>query len=241
MDTALAYFSAAHLAAAGTVFIDLLGALVVGLLLGYERSYHGHAAGMRTYVLVCLATTLLTAINAHPDLWFGGLEATPTTADPTRTIQGLMTGIGFLGAGVIMKEGLSIRGLATAASIWTTAAIGVTIGVGFYGTAIGATAITLAVMSGFHRLEAALPHQRQYFLMLSYARPNAPRPEAIRTQMKEHGFAVIDWSFHGDDTAGRFSYELILQTTRADGTGKLVDALARSDAVLEFKLSPTRS
>ena len=112
------------------IFINVLGALLLGLIIGYERSYHGRAAGMRTYGLVCMASAALTVIAGYPNYWYGGIAAISPGVDPTRVIQGIVTGIGFLGAGV---EGrFNISGLVmAAASIWTSSAIGVMMGVGF--------------------------------------------------------------------------------------------------------------
>jgi putative Mg2+ transporter-C (MgtC) family protein len=98
------YWSAALVATNILIFFNILGALVLGLLVGYERAYHGHAAGMRTYGLVYMASAALTVIAGYPGFWFGGQVATAANVDPTRVVQGIVTGIGFLGAGVIMKE-----------------------------------------------------------------------------------------------------------------------------------------
>jgi putative Mg2+ transporter-C (MgtC) family protein len=86
---------------------------------------------MRTYGLVCMAAAALTVIAGYPTFWFGGQVNSYLAGDPTRVIQGIVTGIGFLGAGVIMRDGLNISGLTTAASIWTCSAIGIMVGVGF--------------------------------------------------------------------------------------------------------------
>lgn len=102
MDLLRSYWSPAELVTNGLIFLHLLGALAVGLLLGYERSYHGRAAGMRTYGLVCLASTALTVVNAYPSMWYGGIgtqgaaQGAALSGDPTRVIQGIVTGIGFL-------------------------------------------------------------------------------------------------------------------------------------------------
>eukprot|EP01037_Dinobryon_pediforme_P046241 gene46241-59384_t len=105
------------------VLAHILGGATLGLVIGYERSYHGRAAGMRTYALVAMSTTLLTLVTSLPHSWVPAFAQTAGTSDPTRVIQGILTGIGFLGSGVILKEGLSIRGLSTSASIWLTATI----------------------------------------------------------------------------------------------------------------------
>jgi putative Mg2+ transporter-C (MgtC) family protein len=241
MDMLLAYWSKDLLITNGILLLHLLGAALVGLLLGYERTYHGRAAGIRTYTLVCMASTVLVAICGHPEHWFGGLPHSTAGADPTRVIQGVMTGIGFLCAGVIMKEGFTIRGLATSASIWMTAVIGVIIGVGFYGAAISATLMTMAVMSGFRKIEAALPHQTTMHLMLVYARDGAPTAEALRGQMQRHGFEVLDWAYHLRDGAKTFEYDLVLLSNGGGDPGLLVDALAHASDLAEFRLSPSRN
>jgi putative Mg2+ transporter-C (MgtC) family protein len=241
MDMLLAYWSKELLITNGILLLHLLGSAVVGLLLGYERTYHGRAAGIRTYTLVCMASTLLIAICGYPGHWFGGLPHSTAAADPTRVIQGVMTGVGFLCAGVIMKEGFTIRGLATSASIWMTAVIGIVIGVGFYGAALSATVMTMVVMSGFRKIEAALPHQTTMHLLLVYERDGAPSADAIRRQMQTYGFEVLDWTYHLRDGAKSFEYDLVLLSKGEGDPGRLVDALANVPTLAEFRLSPSRS
>jgi putative Mg2+ transporter-C (MgtC) family protein len=241
MDVLMAYWSAPEIATNILILLHLLGALAVGVLIGYERSYHGRAAGIRTYALVCVASCVLTVINAYPHHWFGGMSATPAAADPTRVIQGIMTGIGFLGAGVIMKEGLSIRGLSTAASIWMTSAIGVVIGVGFYGAAIFAAIITVALMSGVRSIETALPHQMLMHLTLKFPHDRTPEANDIRALMEQFGWEVSEWSFLLGQEGSRFEYQLVLTANAPVKPVKLVEALGRLDGLLEYRLSPSRS
>ena len=106
----------------------LAGALVIGAMIGFERTFHGRPAGFRTHALVCLAS-LLMLVTVYQLHWMTEVPLDTIRADPTRMAQGIMTGIGFLGAGVIFKEGLTVRGLTTAASIWITAAIGILVGI----------------------------------------------------------------------------------------------------------------
>src|SRR3954462_287646 len=90
--------------------------------------------------------------------------------DPTRMAQGIMTGIGFLGAGVIFKEGLTVRGLTTAASIWVTAAIGILVGIGFWFAAVVGSVATLTVLAAFRFIEARLPSEFYAHHLLRFAR-----------------------------------------------------------------------
>ena len=119
--TILAYVGAEN----AVMLARILGALAIGALIGLERSFHGRPAGFRTHALVCVASALLMLVTVYQNEWMTQLALEAIRTDPTRMAQGIMTGIGFLGAGVIFKEGLSIRGLTTAASIWVTAAIGI--------------------------------------------------------------------------------------------------------------------
>jgi putative Mg2+ transporter-C (MgtC) family protein len=126
----ISYWSGAVVETNLLVLLHLIGALLLGLLVGYERSYHGRAAGMRTYGLVCMACAALAVMGGHSLYWYGG-NAGPlfTNGDLSRVIQGIITGLGFLCAGVIMKEGFTISGLTTAASLWAVSVIGILVGV----------------------------------------------------------------------------------------------------------------
>src|SRR4029079_8688912 len=96
-----------------TALSHLLGATAAGALIGMERSYHGRPAGFRTHILVCAASSLLMLLSNAQAAMLSGIPAEMLRLDPTRMAQGIMTGIGFLGAGVIMKEGIAVRGLTT--------------------------------------------------------------------------------------------------------------------------------
>src|SRR3954468_16324588 len=164
-----AYWSKPEVATNVVILLNLMGALMLGLLVGYERSYHGRAAGMRTYGLVCMASAALTIVGGYPGFWFGGHGAAMmTAADPTRIIQGIVTGIGFLGAGVIMREGFNISGLTTAASIWASAVIGILVGVGFYLAAMGLAFFSAGVMICLSRVEAFLPSRHAVAILMRF-------------------------------------------------------------------------
>src|SRR5262245_52756760 len=148
------YWSSRDIAVNTIVFANVLGALLLGCLIGYERSYHGRAAGMRTYGLVCMASCAITVIVGFPAFWFGGTEGSAQIAvNPIPAIAGIVTGVGFLGAGVIMKEGLNISGLTTAASIWSSSVIGILVGLGFYFAAILVSVLSAALMMWVSKLE----------------------------------------------------------------------------------------
>uniref|UniRef100_A0A8J8AYZ5 Protein MgtC n=1 Tax=Coralloluteibacterium stylophorae TaxID=1776034 RepID=A0A8J8AYZ5_9GAMM len=138
----------------------VLGSLVAGILIGLEREYKGRPAGLRTHTMVCLASSLLMFAATRQAEW--DIHLVPgesIVTDPTRMAHGVLTGIGFLCAGVIFREGFSIRGLTTATSLWMTASLGLLFGVGMHAPAVLGTAAALVVLAGFRLAYAVLPRR----------------------------------------------------------------------------------
>jgi putative Mg2+ transporter-C (MgtC) family protein len=115
-------------------------------VLGIEREWRDHEAGFRTHMLVCLGSAVFTVVSAYGFEVFLRSGASVVRADPTRIAAQIVTGIGFLGAGAIIREGMNIRGLTTAANLWVVAAIGICCGAGYYQPAAIGTAIALIAL-----------------------------------------------------------------------------------------------
>lgn len=221
------------------IALHLGSAMVAGGLIGLERSYHGRPAGFRTHTLVCLASSLLMLVTLYQGYWFGGGEAKgAVTMDPTRMAQGIMTGIGFLGAGVIFKEGLTVRGLTTAASIWITASIGVLMGIGFYFAGVLATVLTLGVLVVFHRIEQWLPTHSYAQLNVRFKRGEEMVEAELRQLLIEQGFSVANLSYRLEE-GDAFEYRMMLRTMKASNMAVLARTLGTLKAVQQFRLSPT--
>lgn len=217
----------------------LFGALVAGGMIGLERSYHGRPAGFRTHTLVCVASSVLMLVALYQKEWFPGIPFETIRTDPTRMAQGIMTGIGFLGAGVIYKEGVNIHGLTTAASIWTTAAIGILVGVGFYFPAIVSMALVLGTLAGFRWIEARMPAQYFAYHWIRFNRSSTMPEEEVRALLAHHGFSVANmgyWITHGGSF---FEYRMVLRTNDPANAASLAAALRGLEIVREFRISPT--
>jgi putative Mg2+ transporter-C (MgtC) family protein len=221
------------------IALRLIVALGVGGLIGLERSYHGRPAGFRTHGLVCLSTALLMLVTVYEALWFPHVAEGRVTLDPTRLAQGIMTGIGFLGAGTIIKEGFSIRGLTTAASIWITAAIGILVGVGFFYPAIIATILTLGTLSAFRWIENRMPMQFYAQLILRFASDHMIAEQQLRELLKEHGFTIANLSYRLDRDAKFFEYRMSIRSQRLARATKLSETLSSLPSVKEFRISTT--
>src|SRR5512135_1704066 len=171
------------------ILTRLLVATMAGGIIGLERSIHGRPAGFRTHALVCLASSLLMLLTVYQPEWFPAASDV-VRIDPTRMAQGIMTGIGFLGAGVIFKEGTTVRGLTTAASIWITAAVGILVGSGLYYPAAAGTVLTLGVLAAFRWIEVRLPSDRFAHHRIGFARDAVMSEQEVRALLARHGFSI---------------------------------------------------
>jgi putative Mg2+ transporter-C (MgtC) family protein len=237
------YWSGGFLAANAFIGLNLIGALLLGMLVGYERSFNGRAAGMRTYGMVCMASTALTVFVGHAPLWFGG-TAGPLPADPTRVVQGVVTGIGFLGAGVIVKDGMNISGLTTAASIWAASAIGVLLGVGFYAAALLLALLCMLSMSLLHRLEARLPGRSTLEVSLSFRPTHPPSYDVVASIADSRGYRVLRDSLSISYSDGRPVWRfcvVALDRACAVAPARLADQIAASPGVASFSITPIRN
>ncbi len=227
------------------LFLDLAGALVLGLLVGYERSYHGRAAGMRTYGIVCMASAALTVFCGYPGFWWGGGMHFASPIDPSRVIQGIVTGVGFLCAGVIMKEGLNISGLTTAASLWASCAIGVLVGVGFFGAAIMLTVLLVALMMLGTKLEARLPSRRAMGVELGFAPGFEPQESQLKDTIRQWGYNVAEGSLNistrQDSTRWNFVMVALRSKPEPNSLFELSRKLKQLDGVCGLQISHARN
>ncbi|MFI5284259.1 MAG: MgtC/SapB family protein [Candidatus Dormibacterales bacterium] len=128
-------------------------ALLLGLVLGAEREFHGHPAGVRTMALIAVGACMFTAVGLDPVF--------ASRVDPTRIAAQIVTGVGFLGAGAILRQGLDVKGLTTAASIWVVASLGMAVGFGLYMVAVFTTFLVLVTLIAIRPLEDRLFRRRR--------------------------------------------------------------------------------
>ena len=244
LDLLAPYWSPSEIATNGVILLHLAGALLLGLLVGYERSYHGRAAGMRTYGLVCMASAALTIVSGYPEMWYGGSVGAIGPVDPTRVMQGVVTGIGFLGAGVIMREGFNISGLTTAASIWGSSVIGILVGVGFYLAAMGLAFFAAMIMIYLNRVEAVLPSRRAVAVMLRFKEDFLPKEDALREAALERGYQIAGSSLTILASNGRQEWRFVALALSRHNRATLTELaaeLAAFEGVEGFQLSHARN
>jgi putative Mg2+ transporter-C (MgtC) family protein len=217
----------------------LVAALFAGGLIGLERSHRGRPAGFRTHALVCLASSLLMLVTVYETHWFPQTANARVILDPTRMAQGIMTGIGFVGAGAIIKEGFSVRGLTTAASIWITAAIGILTGIGFYFAAAIGTLLALGTLSLFRWVEARLPTESYASFVVRFKRGAAVSEGDLRKLVAEHGFSLYNMSYRLHGQVDVLEYRTVIRTMQPANLAKLAHTLSADARVIEYRIAPT--
>jgi putative Mg2+ transporter-C (MgtC) family protein len=176
-------------------------------------------------------------VTVYEALWFTPQISVRVALDPTRMAQGIMTGIGFLGAGVIVKEGITVRGLTTAASIWITSAIGILMGIGFYFPAAVATVLTLGVLSLFRWIESQMPIQTFSNFSVRFLR-DAVMPESeLRELIGSHDCKLASLAYRLSSEGKFFEYRGVMSTQDDSNVRKLSETLRAKPTVIEFRLA----
>ena len=218
----------------GVFVMRLLVAMVLGGFVGMERQTRGRAAGLRTNILVCLgsAAIIVAFQKLSIDLNVGSESA--IRMDPARVAAGVITGIGFLGAGTIVKSNDYVRGLTTAASIWVVSAIGVTVGLGEYVIAVALTLLVLLALYALHRL----PIRGDYYfsLHLKWTGDLGLLSEVI-AQLLEDGVHIKNRSVVRHPKTGKCSVTLGLRIRNKDRDSAILDRLQGDERFDEVGLN----
>jgi putative Mg2+ transporter-C (MgtC) family protein len=205
--------------------IRLLVASALGGLIGAEREIHGHPAGIRTHMLVALGAAVFTVLSVHG---FG--QGPGSTVDPTRIAAQIVTGIGFLGAGAILKDGIVIRGLTTAASLWATAAVGLATGAGEYVIAGVAAAVILVSLWPINALAERLHGTALPEIHLRLSLERVDLIGEVSAVLAEH---KVEIASIGTQRVGRNDYraDLSLRSRTTASIHAVVEAIGRIPGV----------
>jgi len=217
------------------IFIRLfLGALIGGIV-GFEREVHGRAAGFRTQLIVCVASVLIMIVSENYYFHIHSLDPT-LRIDPARISAGALIGIGFLGAGVIVKSGFAIRGLTTAASIWIVSAIGLAIGGGLYLEGISTAVITIIALMSLRSVEKKIKVQR--YKIISISTPlNEDRENIITAAILEHGFHIHSINFEKSRSKGELTYNITVSCRDKNAIKTIFHKLSSMDFINNLVIS----
>jgi putative Mg2+ transporter-C (MgtC) family protein len=209
------------------LYVELAGRLVITLVLcgaiGVQREVSGKAAGVRTHILVGVGSALFTVVSAYA---FPGWPPV-SGRDPTRVAAQIVSGIGFIGGGMILKEGLSVRGLTTAASLWAVAGVGMAAGSGLVPLAMVATGLLLITLSVIGKLESLLPQRKRTHWILSFTLTDLGRLQDIHQGLKDRcpTIRLVGFETAGAGEGTRVTFEL--------ASGPRFDVVSASKTLIE--------
>ncbi len=224
------------------LLVRVLVAAALSAMIGLERELHGRPAGLRTHLLVGVGAALVMAAFEAVTIHMG----TPSDAlriDPGRLAAGVITGIGFLGAGTILKVGDWVRGLTTAASLWFVAMLGIVAGQGLYVLAIGGCAIGLAILSLIDPLAARLPHRMYHTLELTVSSKQRRKVDETLNKLLIGGskrrigktrITRTSWRWDAAPETVTFSYRI--RHDRSAAVEEAIERLSEQDGIIRADL-----
>jgi putative Mg2+ transporter-C (MgtC) family protein len=210
----------------------MIVAAVLGGLIGIEREWSNHAAGFRTHILVCLGSASIMLLSIYGFSEF--VNETNVRVDPSRLAAQVVNGIGFLGAGAIIRSGRTIKGLTTAASVWVVAAIGLSVGAGFFTGAFMCTFLVLISLYVLNKWEKMLMKKRKVHDMELHIAAAPGALEAVVSTLAEHGIRIASLKMNadvGDDADGGRAAMKVHASLVAPGEGTWVQALGQLAAM----------
>lgn len=208
------------------IFRLVLAAVLSGFI-GFEREFHGRAAGLRTHILLCVGSTLVMLTSMHIfDMYISRVPV-----DPARIAAGVITGIGFLGAGTIMRSRSSVRGLTTAASLWVVAGIGLAVGSGLYFASVLTTALTIVTLMLFGRVEHSMIRKDWYRTLIIESKEGIDQMKAIRAILGDFRTDITDFEIDRAADGMSMSLRLGLKLYETRSADSIVEAVGRLDGV----------
>lgn len=204
-----------------TALFRLIISFIAGMLIGIEREAHSQPAGLRTHILISIGSTLAMLLSIYIPQEYLGFK----NGDPGRIAAQVVTGIGFLGAGAILRFGASVRGLTTAASIWTMAMLGMAVGAGLFKITAAATVIILFSLTIMDVFEKRFFHDRLFKKINITVRKNTSEPEGLRNMIKKMDIRIqeMDITKNTLETTDKYAFYVFIPVK--------LDPLALSGAI----------
>jgi putative Mg2+ transporter-C (MgtC) family protein len=218
------------------IVVKLLLASILGGLIGLEREIHGRPAGFRTHLLVSLGSCLFVLTSVHFYRLYGNVTGVgPIGTDPARIAAQVVTGIGFLGAGAIIREKASVRGLTTAACLWVAAALGMAVGAGMYITAAAVTALGLASLLLLKKVENRLKRDT-YAVITIWSADMEGQKARIEQVMADSRLDIVKRSIEKNTENREACFEFEVKLSASVSAWTLIDSITSLSGVKRVRL-----
>lgn len=216
------------------LIVRIIVGTALGAVIGYERDIHGRPAGLRTHAIVALASATFMVVSTHLAYFQGYRQGDFTEVDGSRIAASVVSGIGFLAGGAILRTGVSIQGLTTAAGLWLVAAIGLCAGGGMYAESVAATIIGVTALTVLRRFEDKDDRTRRR-LTLTLAQ-NAIATDALVAKLASLDLlpAVEGWNLEAATSQRQLT--LAVRLPRDEGETRLITALGSEPGITRMQL-----
>src|SRR3984957_7647031 len=215
------------------MLIRLVTAAALGSLIGFERERLLWAAGIRTHMLVCVGSCLIMIVSQYG---FSSVLSQNVVLDPSRVAAQVVSGIGFLGAGAILARGEIVKGLTTAASIWTVAAVGLAVGGGLYLAASASTVIILIILAGIKPLEEAYRSRNQSCQLRVEVENGSLTPELLREALSLRAGQIKRFLVESRNPQGTDDLVILLSKVSSHDIATFPEKLKELDGVREVTI-----
>lgn len=212
---------------AWVTFTRLLLSVVLSGIIGLERESLNRPAGFRTHILVCIGSALTMLVSQEIYFMYKGLVA----VDPGRIAAQVISGIGFLGAGTIIREGAAVKGLTTAASLWAVAGIGLAVGAGMYTAAVISTGLVFLTLISLGRLEYWLVQKRQFHILNITIADRPGQIGKIGTLFGEFGVSIKNIELHHESDDDTIIVRMVIHLPHHLALATLVERLGQLEGV----------
>ena len=213
------------------ILIKLLVATILSLIIGLERELIHKPAGIKTHMLICMSSTLVMALGIHL------FEKFPNSIDPSRLPAQILAGIGFVGAGTIIRDGFSVKGITTAASLLLITCIGLTIGAGFYEAALIATLFAFLTLSLTTPLQQLLHKNKKVILFTITAKSSADIVGNINSFFENENASVLNIRQIRDDVSQYTLLKFLVKLNNPKGKENLIQKICELDGIKEVYTS----
>ena len=214
----------------------LMGAILGGII-GYERDLHGRPAGLRTHVMVALASATFMVVSSHFVYFQHYVPGDHVEVDASRIAASVVSGIGFLAGGAIFRTGLTVTGLTTAASLWLVSAIGLSAGAGMVVESCASTLLGVLVLTVMRRFETPSDPLVARRLTLSLG-PQAQAVTEVVTHLRELGVQILQTEYERQEDEGPVTVHLIIHLPAAQASGGLLRFTESLKGVRRVRLEP---
>lgn len=208
------------------IIIPCVLAMIFGGLIGFQRERHERPAGLRTHALVCLGATVFTLVS-----YFG--FSSSADFDSTRIAAGVVTGIGFIGAGVIFRQGILVKGVTTAASIWIVAAIGLALGTKLYYLSIISTILGFLILSFLKSFEYRIIRSPNYRIKIT-ASKDFDDIGKVRDAIKDFSLDIKSKKYEFEPNSNTKMYSYNIHSRMPDFSQKIIGRISKIDGVLKI-------